>query len=61
MNQYYQQFLDYIDNTGGSPKIEEFDEDWDPIGLVIRLKLLEQKLIREEDGIIFRIKGGDKA
>jgi hypothetical protein len=31
MNEYYQKFLDYIKNTGGSPLIEWFDYDWEEI------------------------------
>jgi len=53
--EYYQRYLDYITNTGGSPKIEWFDDDWEPIGPMIRRDLKEAKLIREYDGKIFRI------
>ena len=53
MNEYYQQFLDYIRNTGGSPLIEWFDEDWEPIGQIIRGELKTRNLIYEKDGKVY--------
>ena len=50
---HLQKYLDYIKNTGGSPKIEHFDEDWEPIGPMVRLELLDAGMTYEEDGKIF--------
>jgi len=35
-NSRFDKYLEYIDNTGGSPTIEQFDEDWEPIGPLVR-------------------------
>ena len=48
--EYLQQFIDYIKNTGGSPLIVWFDEDWEPIGPTVR-KVLER------EGIISYLNG----
>jgi len=46
----FQKYLDYIKNTGGSPKISEFDEDWEPIGPLLRKDMAKAGLITEVDG-----------
>ena len=33
----YSKYLSYIDNTGGSPTIEQFEDDWEPIGTTVLL------------------------
>ena len=45
MNERFQKYLDYIDNTGGHPTIAEFDEDWEPIGPMVRRDLEAAGLI----------------
>ncbi len=57
-NSYYKQYLDYIKNTGGSPLIEHFDYDWEPIGPLVRRDLKQDILIYERDGKIFLVEGG---
>jgi len=37
--------LRYVRNAGGSPEVEWFDDDHDPIGPDLRRDLLEDKLI----------------
>ncbi len=51
---YYQKYLDYINNTGGEISTDAFDEDWEPIGEQIRSDLKEMGLITETDGIVRR-------
>ncbi len=51
----WDRYIQYIKNTGGSPKIEEFDDDWDPIGPMLRQDMLAVLLIEERDGKIFLI------
>lgn len=48
----YKQYLDYIRNTGGKPKVEHFDEDWEPIGPMLRKDMKAAGLIVEKDGFI---------
>ena len=46
-------YYKYIKNTGGSPLIECFDEDWEPIGPMVRSDMIEAGLVYEKDGRIF--------
>ena len=46
----FQKYLDYIKNTGGSPKVSEFDEDWEPIGQRVREDMKRAGLVFERDG-----------
>lgn len=49
----YGVYIDYIKNTAQVPlKVEHFDEDWEPIGPIIRPKMVTEGLITiDEDGI----------
>jgi len=47
-----EKYVEYIKNTGGNPKIEWFDEDWEPIGSEIRKRLKRQNIIDEQEGKI---------
>lgn len=49
----FERYIQYIKNTGGSPKIEWFDDDWEPIGPQLRKDMAEANLITEKDGKIF--------
>lgn len=49
----FKKYLQYIKNTGGSPKIEEFDDDWEPIGPRVRDDMKRAGLIYEEGGRVF--------
>ena len=48
----YSLYLEYIQNTGGNPKISHFDEDWEPIGPLLRKEMKNKHLIYEENGKI---------
>ena len=52
----HEKYLQYIKNTGGSPKIEEFDDDWEPIGPMVRKDMKHAGLIEEKDGRVFIVK-----
>jgi prepilin-type N-terminal cleavage/methylation domain-containing protein len=56
MFEEYSQYLQYIKNTGGSPKIEWFDTDWEPIGPRVREGMKRAGLIYEKDGKVFAAK-----
>ena len=45
-------YLDYLKNAGnGAPvPVSQFDEDFEPIGPTVRLKLRQYGLTLEEDG-----------
>lgn len=51
---YFKKFYDYIANTGGSPTIEEFDDDWEPIGPKLRADMKEAGYIYERDGKVYQ-------
>lgn len=51
---YLQKYVDYIRNvTTGSGtaimKISQFDEDWEPIGPMVRTDLEKRRLIEQEE------------
>lgn len=43
----YQKYLDYIRNTGGV-STDQFDEDWEPIGPMVRRDLVNAGLITQD-------------
>lgn len=53
MESRYKKYLEYITKTGGSPKVEWFDEDWEPIGPGIRARMEIEGLIYEKDGCLY--------
>lgn len=63
LNPRLAEYVDYINNTGQVPlAVEQFDEDWDPVGPMIRSELESSGYIRigrpgfmeEGDGIRLR-------
>ena len=54
MNTEQRRALEYIDNAGGEPKIEWFDDDHEPIGPMLRDDLKTMRLVVEKDGKISR-------
>jgi hypothetical protein len=52
MNDYYEQYIDYIKNTGGKPTVESFNRDWEPIGRLVLSDLVAKGCITITDGII---------
>ena len=53
--EYFKIYIEYIKNTGGSPLITWFDEDWEPIGPMVRKKLEEVNAIQYKDGKIILV------
>jgi len=41
----FSRYISYIKNTGGSPRVKQFDDDWEPIGPVVRRDMLRAGLI----------------
>lgn len=50
---HLQKYLDYIKNTGQDPLLnEQFDDDWEPIGPMVRRDLAAAGLIEQlETGV----------
>lgn len=57
-NEHLQQFVEYIKNTGldGKLTIEQFDDDWEPIGPMVRRDMQIAKLITIWNGKITLVK-----
>jgi hypothetical protein len=53
---HLQKYVDYINNTSLEPlPVEAFDEDWDPVGSMVRAQLVNADLIQvRKDGIYLR-------
>lgn len=51
--------LSYIGHAGGSPFVEWFDEDFDPVGPALREQMKQENLVYERDGKIFAIRSID--
>ena len=60
MNPQHKKCLEYIRSAGGSPKIEWFDEDWEPIGPLLRSDMIEANLVREQNGRILELWGWEQ-
>ena len=51
MASYLQKYIDYIRTTGLDPlPIVSFDDDWEPIGPMIRHDLVREQLVEEVSG-----------
>lgn len=49
------QYTQYLQNVGGSIDITKFDDDWEPIGPLVRLELCDKGLAKEENGVIILV------
>ena len=47
------EYLEYINNTGGSPEVKWFDDDYEPIGEMVRTDMRTEGLIVQREGKIF--------
>ena len=53
MSEHLQKYVQYIKNTGQKPlAVEQFDDDWEPIGPMVRRDMQAAKLITVKDGEI---------
>jgi hypothetical protein len=46
------QYLEYIVNTGGYATVAGFDEDWEPIGPMLRRELMPRWLAEENGKLV---------
>ena len=51
-NEYLKKYLEYITNAK-NPTIEQFEEDWEPIGRKIIWDLISKKLIEIKENKLF--------
>lgn len=42
---YLQQYVDYIRNAGGTVTVDQFDYDWEPVGVMLRSDLVTAGMI----------------
>ena len=53
-SQRHTKYIDYINNTGREPlPVEMFDEDWEPVGPMVRRDLIAADIIQERAGGIY--------
>lgn len=45
MRAYLKTHCKYVRNTGNRISMESFDEDWEPIGMELRMQLQQENLI----------------
>lgn len=54
MSDHLKRYVDYIKNTGAVPlPIGQFDDDWEPIGPMVRRDLVTAGLVDERDGGLY--------
>lgn len=49
---HLRKYTDYIMNTGNRISVEDFDEDWDPIGSIVRKELVAGNYATLTDGYL---------
>jgi hypothetical protein len=56
MGEHLKQYVQYIKNTAHVPlRVDWFDEDWEPIGPMVRKQMVEANLIEiQEGGIVLK-------
>lgn len=53
LSAYYNKYLDYIKNAGGSPTVTWFIEDWEPIGAEVLKELEVAGVVRVVEGRVY--------
>lgn len=60
MSAHLKQYAQYVRNTGQRPlACAAFDDDWEPIGPMVRREMLAAGLIEEWDGGLMLTEKGD--
>jgi len=44
------QYLQYVKNTGGNATVTGFDDDWEPIGPMVREELMPTYMVENPEG-----------
>ena len=61
VKEHHKQYLHYVINTGGHATVANFDEDWEPIGPMLRAELFPDFIVENEDGKIVLTEAGKSA
>lgn len=52
MRHQHHKYLDYIKNTAGHATMADFDDDWDPIGPMVRREIIPALATINGDGFL---------
>lgn len=55
------QYLKYVQNTGGNATVSGFDDDWEPIGPMLRKELMPTYIVENPDGRLALTEAGSAA
>lgn len=55
------QYLQYVKNTGGNATVAGFDDDWEPIGPMLRKDLMPTYIVEDLNGKLHLTAAGDAA
>jgi hypothetical protein len=59
MNEYDIRCLQYVRNTGGNATVAIFDENWEPIGPMVRQRLVPEFMVENGDGKLVLTDAGE--
>lgn len=52
MSEYLKKYCEYIQNAG-NPTLEQFVEDWEPVGEMLRADLYKNNLVVQQEGRLY--------
>lgn len=61
VQEHHKQYLQYVINTGGYATVDNFDEDWEPIGPMLRADLMPEFIVENDGGKIVLTEAGKAA
>ena len=61
IKEHHKQYLQYVINTGGYVTADDFDEDWEPIGPMLRADLVPEFIEEDSDGKLILTEAGKSA
>ena len=61
VSEHQKQYLQYVINTGGNATVETLDDDYEPIGPMIRRDLMPKFIVEGADGKLDLTKAGREA
>ncbi len=48
----HRKYLQYVQNTGGNATVAQFDDDWDPIGPMVRRDIMPDLVTTDDAGFL---------
>lgn len=61
VSEHQKQYLQYVINTGGNATVATLDDDFDPIGPMIRRDLMPTYIVEQDDGKLALTDAGREA